>query len=127
VPEYAPSATEDLRGIGDASVVAEVMAIIRDELRIPPGNGPLEGQIALPPPAIVWWRRAVRLSWLSRFSSYYLDDDVDEFRCQACDYVILYRRIVSDEQIKFQRASSRTLVVIRIVRNDEIARGLHTL
>lgn len=114
---YFPAdAGEDLRGIGDPSVTTEILRLACSELRPPPAQTVLEGTIA--GESGMWWRRAVPLRLLDAQERFDLDD-VDEFRIQACDYVLVYRLATNDEAINYE-ISRDTLIVVRVVHNSEM-------
>lgn len=113
---FSEDAGEDLRGIGDCSVMAEILELARSELQEPQGQSVLEGVVYRD--SVLWWRRAVPRSQLDALSRYELDH-VDEFTRQACDYVLVYRRVTEDEAIHYQ-CSRRALLVVRVVYNTEI-------
>lgn len=120
-PVHFPSdAGEDLRGIGDRSVVAEILALAKRELRPAPAKSTLEGAVAQEQG--IWWRRVVPLNMLDAQERFDLDD-VDDFRSQACDYVLLYRQITADEAIKLKLGRD-SLIVLRVVHNSEFMRYL---
>jgi hypothetical protein len=74
------------------------MDLAETELERAPVSSPIEGIVARYP--YLWWRRAVRRADVPQFLGFDLGDD-DEFHNQACDYVIVYRLMTSDERIKF--------------------------
>jgi hypothetical protein len=111
---------EQLRGIGDTTVIAEIFDLIDRELEAPPRTGPLTGVLPDRDPP-VWYRRLVPLHRVHYYQQFTIDDDCDEFRNQACDYVITYRRMTSDERIQHQ-VSTRAVVVTGVWHNAELAR-----
>lgn len=119
-PKWSPIASEDLRAIGDSLVAAEVFYIASAELR-PDTDDAIEG--ALDHPAGARYRRCVRTAELSRYTSFDLDDDVDDFHNQACDFILIYRSLTKDEQINLKLRPG--LVVLRVVSNVELV-GLLT-
>ena len=114
-------AKEQLRTISDPSVVAEILHLIYNELEVPPRGGSLDGLVSdargsLPP---VWWRRAFPFARLADFEQFTLDEDEDEFGRQACDYVIVYRLMTSDERIRFQ-ISYQVVLVVAVYSNADL-------
>jgi hypothetical protein len=114
-PKWSPIASEDLRAIGNSLVAAEVFHIASAELR-PDTDDALEG--ALEHPEGARYRRCVRTTELHRYTSFDLDDDVDDFRNQACDYILIYRPLTKDEQINLKLLPG--LVVLRVVSNVDL-------
>lgn len=112
---WAHSALEDLRAIGNSLVAVEIFAIAAQELRSDADDaieGPVEGRPG------VRYRRCVRLADLPSYTSYELDDDVDDFPNQACSYMLMYRPLTPDEQINLKRSAG--LVVVKVVSNAEL-------
>lgn len=105
-------AKEKLRGIPDPSVRAQILHLAYTELA-PPRGSALDGVLRDSPS--VMWRRVVPFAQLSDFLRFTIDGD-DEYRYQACDYVLLYRWMTRDEQIEF-RISEKTLLVVDIWDN----------
>jgi len=114
-PKWSPIASEDLRAIGDSMVAAEVFHIASAELR-PDTEDAIEG--ALERPVGTRYRRCVRITDLNRYTSFDLDDDVDDFHSQACAYILIYRWLTKDEQINLKLKSG--LVVLRVVSNVDL-------
>lgn len=139
---FSGDACDDLRRIGDPTVVAELLYLARCELRPPQPAVTIEGLLEGHPD--VWWRRGVRLNSIAGFESFSIDGDVDDFQCQACDYVLVYRAATSDERIKYriggtteersgfpkyhrvQRAAA-VLMVVRVFSNQQLVRHISAL
>jgi hypothetical protein len=105
-------AGEDLRAIGDSKVTAEIMYIAVQELR-PDTDDAMEGPLYEAPGSR--YRRCVRIDQLPSYTSFELDD-VDDFKSQACNYILIYRWLTRDERINLRLPSG--LVVLRVVSND---------
>lgn len=128
--------------IGDPSVVAELLSIANSELRAPQPAVTIEGRLKDRPN--MWWRRGIRLNAIAGFESFELDNDVDEFGCQTCDYVLVYRSATADERIKHkigQTTDARTgssayhrvaheaavLMVVRVFHNQVLVPHISAL
>lgn len=122
---YTADALEDLRAIGDSSVIAEILALALKELRRPPAESAIEG-IVYEGPAPLWRRRAVPLADLRTYESFDLDDDIDEFRCQACDYLLMYRDMTSDERI-VNHVAGEALYVVHVYAIVDLRRHLNVV
>lgn len=119
---FSEDALEVLRAIGDSSVMAQILALARSELRRPPEVTALEG-IVDPGPPPMWWRRAVPLSELDAYESFDVEDDADEFRIQSCDYRLVYRDMTEEERIQYE-VSTTPLFVVRVYSTDDLVRHL---
>lgn len=117
-PNWSPIASEDLRDIGDSLVAAEIFHIACQELR-PDAEDAIEG--ALDWPAGCRFRRCVRKADLPSYTSFSLGDE-DEFRSEACNYILLYRWLTQDEQI--DRKLPPGLVILRVSSNEELGKEL---
>lgn len=113
-PGWSTYAKEDLRAIGDSSVVADILDIGNKDLR-PHANDALEGPLDNVKNGR--FRRCVWAFGLAGYLSFDLDD-VDEFRNQACNYALIYRDLTRAERIN-QRLEPG-LVIVRVVSNEEI-------
>lgn len=114
-PNWTSIAYEDLRAIGDSLVVAEIYHIASQELR-PDTDDAIEGPVNGRPG--VRYRRCVRIADLPSYTSFELADDVDDFRHQACDYMLMYRPATQDEQINLKLPGG--LIVVKVVSNAEL-------
>jgi hypothetical protein len=113
--EWSDDAVEDLHRIPDNAVCAEIMDLAETELKTSPDSSPIEGFVAKYPD--LWWRRGVRRADIPQFLNFY-DDDDGRFSNHACDYVIVYRLMTSDEKIRFRRMRN-SYVVVRVLHNRE--------
>ncbi len=113
---WSRDAEQDLLGILDPSVQAEIMDLAEKELVRPSAGSILEALVRIEGQE-AFMRRAVRRRDLTNYLSWSLDD-ADEFGNQACDYVIAYRYITADERIKFRRAR-RCFVILRVLHNRQ--------
>src|ERR1035437_1931525 len=114
---WSDDAIEDLHRIADPSVIAEIMDLAERELTAVTEGSVLQGRVG--GFSDLFWRRSVRLKDLSGFTGYSLGDE-DEFGCQACDYVLVYRRATRDEMLKFQFYRPR-YVIARVLHNRDFA------
>jgi hypothetical protein len=115
--EYSPDAREQLRAIGDVSVLACIMDLAARELSFPKSETPLEGRVASNPQNA--WRRAVPRAELPLYTRIDLDDNCDEFSAQACDYALVYRYLTDNEKINLRR-SADALLVVAVLHNREL-------
>lgn len=111
---WLDAAVEDLHAITDPSVVAQIIDVAECELREVGAASSIEGQYTRS--RKIFWRRAVPLATVTAFESPYDRTDDDDFRCQACDYVLVYRRAT--------RREAGELTVVRVVTNGELARDI---
>lgn len=114
-PKWSAIASEDLRAIGDSIVAAEVFHIASQELR-PETDDAIEG--ALQEHEGIRYRRCVRVAELPSYTSFDLEDDVDDFQHQACEYILVYRWLTKDEQINLKLRGG--LVILKVVSNVEL-------
>lgn len=121
---WSADAREDLRQIYDRSTQAEIVDISERELVLPAPGSILERIVPLadaaPGDPQVYSRRAVYLRDLPTYQAWSLD--ADEYGEQACNYVIVYRYITSNERITFKRVR-RCFVVLRVLHNKEALRA----
>jgi hypothetical protein len=115
--EWSDDALEDLLGIGDSVTQAEICDIAERELTRPHGQNPIQGVLA--DKSQIYYRRAVRVSALGDYLSFDIDDE-DEFQQHAANYMLVYRRMTGDEQIKF-KSPRRKWIVIRVLHNRDLA------
>jgi hypothetical protein len=101
-------AREDIRSIGDSSVAAEIYHICGHEIQVLADESPIDGYIDGSPDGDMW-RRAIPRSSLDQFTRFDLED-ADEFRCQACDYVVIYRETTENDKIRLKRKATALLV-----------------
>ncbi|WP_265445734.1 hypothetical protein [Flexivirga meconopsidis] len=133
------AACQDLRRIDDRAVRAELVDIALTELREPDSGSAIEGQLARRPG--LWWRRGVRLADLDAFEGWDTDDDSADNSWQAFNFLLLYRRVTSDEMIhhrlhrtvderpglsRLQRRGEM-LLVVKVWDNTVVARHLPSL
>ncbi|MBB2890859.1 hypothetical protein [Flexivirga oryzae] len=98
-------ACQDLRGIEDPVVRAELVYIARAELREPESGSSIEGRLRDTPG--IWWRRGVRRANLADFEGWGVEvDDPDADTWQSFNYVLLYRLATSNEMIDHRIVSS---------------------
>lgn len=120
---YDNAAMEDLRSIGRAEVIAEIMQIVEDEIRIPPGvvgsdvskiEGYWRGRRDM------MWRRAVRFDDLANYLSFEADDS-DEFTCMAYNYVVVYHRPTPTWIVRY-RLETESVTIQNVVQGVLIPR-----
>lgn len=95
--------------------MAEIFDIANKELRPDADDeieGPLDDQTGR-------WRRGVRVSALAQYRLFDLDD-VDEYRLQACDYVLVYRNLTENEQIDLKAQGGWVITSVR--SNDDLGK-----
>lgn len=114
---FSAEAKEDLVGVEDPSVMAQLIDLARKELAHSPSLGPIEGP--LPPNRGLWWRRAVRRTQVQAFLTLDVDGE-DEFAIQPFNYVFIYREVTTGDGVD-GRASEGALIVVRVCHNREIA------
>lgn len=113
---FSADASQDLQSIGDWAVIKEIARLAHHELRRFGSPTAIEGYT----PKRLRWRRAIPLQQLEDFQAIELDNtDFDEFRVQACDYVMLYRDITANEKIS-NEINTDDLLVVKVVHNSEM-------
>lgn len=113
---FSADAHQDLQSVGDWAAIKEIRRLAHGELRRFKNPSAIEGYT----PKRLLWRRAVPLQQLDEFQAMDLSNHgFDGFRGPACNYVMLYREITSNEKIS-NKISSEGLLVVKVVHNSEM-------
>ncbi|NIK56832.1 hypothetical protein [Kribbella shirazensis] len=125
--EWLPMAEQDLAGVGDRSVIAELLDIAATDLALeflPTPNsdqGPVAGR---EPP--VAWRRGIRrhnTAQLGPTLDGASDSEFEDWRSRACDYYLIYREPTTEEYAKAGlQGRIMAFAVVRVLHQGDLAR-----
>jgi hypothetical protein len=125
--DWREMAQVDLLGIGDPTVIAELIDLALKDLDtefLPPttvDQGVSRGQ---PPPGLAWRRGLTRDAAWDLHSVPAEVEDNSTYR--ACDYALIYRPPTASENLEASKGTGRKLdfVIIRVVPSQRFAQEL---
>jgi hypothetical protein len=126
--DWSSGAMSDLLGIGDRSVIAELMTLAATDLDddFLPTPTTDQGVVRTDPQPGLAWRRGITKdsAWRLHTTSPYDDDDS---RFRACDYVLIYRPPVEAEYLAAAKSDGRKLdfVVVRVFQAARFVQELN--
>lgn len=125
--DWAPMAEVDLQGIGDKTVIAELIHLATTELdlRFLPDPSEDQGTVREVPEPGVAWRRGIKrdAAWAAHAAGTLSEDGS---RNRACDYVLVYRPPEPSEYMSAAASDGRKVdfIITRVLPAREYAQYL---